>query len=86
MLTPRDKAATPNTRSRSTNTLPIPTRAFRTVCDTTTAREDPEPWGTTMTVHFGSELRRISFSRPNFGLQGKPIIDRACGVVNGARA
>ena len=50
MFTPREMAATPSTRNASTNTLPIPKRALTNVWDTSTARDEPEPWGTTMTV------------------------------------
>jgi len=43
MLTPREMAAVPNTRNVSATTLPIPTSALTNVCDTSTAREAPEP-------------------------------------------
>src|SRR3989442_7760907 len=50
MLTPRDNAVPPRTRKSSATTLPIPTSALTTVCDTSTARDEPEPCGTSMTV------------------------------------
>src|ERR1043166_3345355 len=49
-LTPRDSAVPPSTSISSVSTLPIPTSAFTTACDTPTARDEPEPCGTTMTV------------------------------------
>src|SRR5216684_1638646 len=60
MFTPREMAATPSTRNVSTTTLPIPTRALTAVCDTSTAREDPEPCGTSMTVQRRSAFLRIA--------------------------
>jgi len=43
MLIPRDSAAPPSTRISSAKMLPNPTRNLRTVCDTSTARDAPEP-------------------------------------------
>src|SRR6266487_3695910 len=55
-LTPRDSAVPPSTRNSSATTLPMPTSALTTVCDTSTARDEPDPWGTSMTVQRRSAL------------------------------
>ncbi len=43
MLTPREIAAMPSTRNVNATTLPMPKSALTNVCDTSTAREAPEP-------------------------------------------
>src|SRR3989449_8269494 len=57
-------AATPSTRKVNATTLPMPTSALTKVCDTSTARDDPEPCGTTMTVQRRSAFLRIRSPRP----------------------
>src|SRR2546422_1118633 len=64
MFTPREMAATPSTRKVNATTLPMPTSALTKVCDTSTARDDPEPCGTTMTVQRRSAFLRIRSPRP----------------------
>src|SRR6266513_2987041 len=65
MFTPREMAATPSTRNVSATTLPIPTSAFTNVCDTSTARDEPEPCGTTIRVQRRSAFLRIASRRPH---------------------
>src|SRR2546430_6822008 len=64
MFTPREMAATPSTRKVNATTLPMPMSALTKVCDTSTARDDPEPCGTTMTVQRCSAFLRIRSPRP----------------------
>src|SRR2546430_8539997 len=64
MFTPREMAATPSTRKVNATTLPMPMSALTKVCDTSTARDDPEPCGTTMTVQRRSAFLRIRSPRP----------------------
>src|SRR5262249_19631513 len=88
MLTPRDSAAPPSTTSRSTSTLPIPTSVLKTEWETSTAREAPEPWGTTITVQRRSELRRSEprlispLPAPTSGYRGIAKIGRGGLSVN----
>src|SRR5882762_1164752 len=49
-VTPRESAVPPSTSTSSAKTLPIPTSALKTVCDTSTARDEPDPCGTSITV------------------------------------
>src|SRR6266576_6661012 len=64
MFTPRTIAALPSTTTISTMTPPIPMNAFITVCDTSTARDVPDPCGTSITVQRRSACLRIGTTIP----------------------
>src|SRR3989442_1206858 len=90
MFTPREMAATPSTRKGNATTLPMPTSALTKVCDTSTARDDPQPCGTTMTVQRRSAFLRIRSPRPRIktvsaGTEKAPAI-RTCQRENPDRA